>query len=48
LPELTTDKDGSASFEYYNSDGKGSYRIVMEGIDDKGNIGRQVYRYKVE
>jgi len=48
LPELTTDKDGNASFEYYNSDGKGTYRIVMEGIDDNGNIGRQVYRYKVE
>jgi len=47
-PELVTDKDGKASFEYYNADGKGSYRIVVEGIDEKGNIGRQVYRYKVE
>jgi len=47
-PELVTDKDGNASFEYYNADGTGSYRIVVEGIDDKGNIGRQVYRYKVE
>lgn len=48
LPELATDKDGNALFEYYNSDGQGTYRIVIEGIDDKGNIGRQVYRYKVE
>lgn len=48
LPELTTDKDGNASFEYYNSDGKGTYCIAIEGIDDKGNIGRQVYRYKVQ
>lgn len=48
LPELATDKDGNASFEYYNSDGKGTYRIVVEGVDEKGNIGRQVYRYKVE
>jgi hypothetical protein len=47
-PELVTDKDGKASFEYYNADGRGSYRIVVEGIDGKGNIGRQVYRYKVE
>jgi len=47
-PELVTDKNGNASFEYYNADDKGSYRIVVEGIDDKGNIGRQVYRYKVE
>jgi hypothetical protein len=48
LPELTTDKDGNAAFEYYNSDGQGTYRVVIEGIDDKGNIGRQVYKYKVE
>jgi hypothetical protein len=48
LPELTTDQNGNAAFEYYNSDGQGTYRVVVEGIDDKGNIGRQVYRYKVE
>jgi len=47
-PELITDKDGNMSFEYYNGDGHGNYRLVIEGIDDKGNIGRQVYRYKVE
>jgi hypothetical protein len=47
-PELVTDKDGNASFDYYNADGAGTYRIVIEGIDDKGNLGRQVYRYKVE
>jgi len=34
--------------EFYNADGQGSYRIVIEGMDEKGNIGRQVYRYKVE
>lgn len=47
-PELTTDKDGNASFEFYNADGTGNYRVVVEGIDSKGNIGRQVYRYRVE
>lgn len=47
-PELTTDKDGNASFDYYNADGTGNYRIVVEGIDEKGNIGRQIYRYRVE
>ncbi len=47
-PELVTDKDGNASFEYYNADGTGTYRVVIEGIDDKGNLGTQVYRYKVE
>jgi len=43
-----TDKDGNASFEYYNAYGTGTYRVVIEGIDDKGNLGRQVYRYSVK
>ncbi|ASU36488.1 hypothetical protein [Mucilaginibacter xinganensis] len=47
-PEVITDKYGNASFEYFNADGKGDYRVVVEGIDDKGNLGRQVYRYKVQ
>ncbi len=47
-PELITDKDGNASFDYYNADGSGSYRVVVEGIDTNGNLGRQVYRYNVE
>jgi len=47
-PDIITDKDGKASFEYYNADTKGTYRIVVEGIDENGNIGRQVYRYKVQ
>ena len=48
VPELVTDKDGKALFEYYNADGQGTYRVVVEGIDDKGNIGRTVYRYQVK
>lgn len=47
-PELITDKDGNASFDFYNADGTGSYRVVIEGIDEKGHIARQVYRYKVD
>lgn len=47
-PELATNKDGYANFEFYNSDERGTYRVVIEGIDSNGNIGRQVYRYKVE
>jgi hypothetical protein len=47
-PEIQTDKDGNASFDYYNADGKGTYKVIVEGIDSKGNLGRQVYRYKVE
>jgi hypothetical protein len=47
-PELVTGKNGEASFSYYNSDGTGTYRLVIEGIDEKGNIGRQIYRYEVK
>jgi len=47
-PDIVTDKDGNASFSYFNADGKGTYRMVIEGIDAEGNLGRQVYRYKVE
>ena len=47
-PNIITDKDGKASFSYFNADGKGTYRMVIEGIDADGNLGRQVLRYKVE
>ncbi|HEY8930794.1 MAG TPA: TonB-dependent receptor [Mucilaginibacter sp.] len=47
-PNIITDKDGKASFSYFNADGKGTYRVVIEGIDADGNLGRQVLRYKVE
>jgi hypothetical protein len=47
-PDLITDKDGNASFNFYNADIKGIYRVVIEGIDENGNIGRQVYRYRVQ
>ena len=47
-PELVTDKEGNASIEFNNADGRGTYRVVIEGVDEKGNIGRQVLNYKVE
>jgi hypothetical protein len=47
-PNLVTDEKGKASVEYFNSDTKGTYRVVIEGIDGDGNLGREVYRYKVE
>ena len=47
-PDLITDKTGNASFDFYNADGSGTYRVVVEGIDEKGNLGRLVYKYKVE
>jgi len=47
-PNIITDKDGKASFEYYNADTKGTYRVVVEGIDEDGKLGRVVYRYTVQ
>jgi TonB-dependent SusC/RagA subfamily outer membrane receptor len=47
-PELITDQDGNASFEYFNASGTGTYKVIIEGIDEKGNLGRRVYRYKVD
>ena len=47
-PNIGSDKDGNASFEYFNGELKGDYRVVIEGLDDDGNLGRQVFRYKVD
>ncbi|MBD1394036.1 TonB-dependent receptor plug domain-containing protein [Mucilaginibacter glaciei] len=47
-PSVNTGSDGKASFDYFNAGSKGSYRVIIEGVDNEGNIGRQVYRYKVE
>jgi hypothetical protein len=47
-PNILTDENGKASFEYDNNDTKGTYRVVIEGIDDNGNLGRKVYRYEVK
>jgi hypothetical protein len=48
-PKVLTDKvTGATTLQFNNSDGTGSYRAVVEGIDKDGNIGRFVYRYKVQ
>jgi len=47
-PNMITDKDGNTSFQYFNAGSKGTYRVIIEGIDNDGNIGRRVFRYKVD
>ncbi|HEX7367976.1 MAG TPA: carboxypeptidase regulatory-like domain-containing protein [Pelobium sp.] len=47
-PVVLTDKDGKGSFEFYNSDDKGPYQVVLEGVDANGNIARSVYEYKLQ
>lgn len=45
-PNVVT-SDGKASVTYYNAS-PGNYRVVAEGVDADGRIGRQVLRYRVE
>lgn len=47
-PSIYCDGKKTTEVSYFNADGKGTYRVVVEGIDDAGHIGRQVYRYKVQ
>lgn len=47
-PDVITDEEGKANFQFFNADGPGTYKTVVEGIDENGNIGRGVYRYTVE
>lgn len=46
-PAVITDKLGNATLQFYNADGKGTYKAIIEGIDKDGNIGRSVYNYSV-
>ena len=48
-PNVKTDKiTGNSLVEFHNADGKGLYKVTIEGIDAEGHIGRYSYRYKVE
>ncbi len=47
-PKVITDKTGVATFNFYNSDARGSYRAIIEGIDGDGNLGRQVIHFNVK
>ena len=47
-PNIVTDATGRATVEFVNSDVAGTYRAVVEGLDLKGKLGRQVLQYKVQ
>lgn len=47
-PKIVTSATGDTVLEFYNADGKGTYRAVIEGVDANGNVGRYVYRYTVK
>ena len=47
-PNVVSDSTGKASVEFYNGDGPGNYKAVVEGININGKIGRKIYRYSVK
>jgi hypothetical protein len=47
-PTIITDKNGNASFQFYNNDNTGTYKAIIEGIDKDGNLGYSIYRYEVQ
>ncbi|MDB5120821.1 MAG: hypothetical protein JWN56_2039 [Sphingobacteriales bacterium] len=47
-PNIITDSLGKASVEFYNADGTGSYRAIIEGLNADGKLGRYIYKYTVE
>ncbi|MES2429016.1 MAG: carboxypeptidase regulatory-like domain-containing protein [Bacteroidota bacterium] len=47
-PYVNTDVKGKAMLDFFNADGSGTYRVVIEGINAAGELGRQVFNYKVE
>ena len=47
-PKIKTFASGRASFSFFNADGPGNYKVVVEGINAAGELARQVYRYEVE
>lgn len=47
IPDIKTNEKGDTSFSFYNPDGKDKYRIAVEGIDGKGNLGSQICRYEI-
>lgn len=47
-PRIKTTEAGDTTVEFYNADGKGTYRAVLEGLDQNGNPGRFIYRYTVK
>lgn len=46
-PNIVTDSTGNASIKFFNAEGTGKYKVILEGMDLFGHIGRKVIRYQV-
>lgn len=47
-PQVPTNEQGKSSFSFFNTDEAGTYRVVLEGMDHMGRLGRAVYTYEVK
>jgi len=47
-PNITTDAKGKANLSYFNAGAPGTYKVIIEGIDGFGNIGRKTITYKID
>lgn len=47
-PNLSSDVRGKASLKYFNAGTPGTYKVIVEGMDNFGNIGRQTYTYEIQ
>ncbi|NRF37863.1 TonB-dependent receptor [Pedobacter foliorum] len=47
-PILRTGENGKVKFDFFNADGSGVYKVVVEGINAAGELGRLVYRYRID
>ena len=46
-PNVITDEKGSAIVEFPAEQAPGRYKIVVEGIDVNGSLGRKIYKYDI-
>ncbi|MES2651562.1 MAG: TonB-dependent receptor [Bacteroidota bacterium] len=47
-PAVVSNEEGKFKLDYFNTDESGLYRVVIEGIDLMGNIGRKTFTYEVK
>ena len=48
IPEIATDMNDDASFDFFNADGTGKYQIIIEGINNEGTAGAAKLIYEVK
>ena len=47
-PNINTAVNGKGNFNFFTASTPGKYRIVVEGMDIYGNLGRKIYTYTVQ